>query len=76
MAVDHHKVKPGANPTIVSYNAASSLVRFVYKNILILPENALAYYNASVVVVNSEFVFQLPTQVELPTTTYLHFLVA
>jgi hypothetical protein len=52
----------GANPTIVSYNAsaekmctaASNLVRFE-NNFLSILTNALAYFNAGVVVVvNSE----------------------
>jgi hypothetical protein len=40
---------PGPNPTIVSYNALSSLVRFENKkDFLPLSKNALAYYNAGV----------------------------
>jgi hypothetical protein len=56
----------GANPTIASYNAravnfynaTSSLVRFENKSILFhsAMKNALAYYNAGAVVVNSKVV--------------------
>jgi hypothetical protein len=53
---------PGANPTIVSYNASavkiynatSNLVRFENKNCFqLLPKNGLAYYSAGVVALNS-----------------------
>jgi hypothetical protein len=57
------RLQPGANPTIVSYNASvvkncdatSSLVRFKDKNELsYFEKNALAYYSAGVVVVKAE----------------------
>jgi hypothetical protein len=56
-------LKPGADPTIASYNAsvakiynaASSLVRFEAQKCFLLHwKNALAYYNAGVGVVNVE----------------------
>jgi hypothetical protein len=45
-----------ANPTTMSYNATSSLVRFESENIFLYFKNVLAYYNAGVVVVNFEVV--------------------
>jgi hypothetical protein len=36
-------VKSGANPTIVSYNATSSLMRFKNKNNFFVIKNALTY---------------------------------
>jgi hypothetical protein len=60
---------PGANPTIARYNASavkfynagSSLVRFEKKEIFSFTmDNAPAFYNAGVVVVNSKFVGSAP----------------
>jgi hypothetical protein len=42
---------PGADPTTSNYNATGSLLRF-FEKILSSLKNALAYYSASVVVVN------------------------
>jgi hypothetical protein len=43
--------QPGANPTTVSYNATSSLVRFNNNKIFYYEKRSTAYYNAGVVVV-------------------------
>jgi hypothetical protein len=48
------KLAPGANPTIASYNTMGSLACFENKNIFLHCKNALAYYKAGVVAVNSK----------------------
>jgi hypothetical protein len=49
---DSQDTRPG--PKIASYNATSSLARFESKKLYSTLENVLAYYNASVVAVNSK----------------------
>jgi hypothetical protein len=45
-----------SNPTMLSYNAFSSLVRFESKIFFFATKNAQAYYNAGALVVNSKVV--------------------
>jgi hypothetical protein len=51
-----YQEKSGPNPTTSIYSATNSLARFRVKNIFLQNKNALAYYNAGVVAINSKVV--------------------